>query len=113
MAVILPRLPLAAALLAATPALAGPVCTFTESCTMTLDCVASDYEVTVDRDAGVLSTQVEDLEILHVIEGPATQIVARGMGAVALLTIGPATSVLTVHIGAGPASTTYYGECRA
>lgn len=94
------------------PALAGPTCTFTEECYMTLDCEAANYEVSVDTDAGVLSTEVEDLDILHVETGAATQIVARGMGALNLLTIGPATAVLTVHIGAGPASISYYGACE-
>lgn len=94
------------------PALAGPVCTFTEECYMTLACGETDYELTVDREAGEILTMVETLEILHVEEGPATQIVARGMGALHLLTIGPATSVLSVHIGAGPAAITYYGACK-
>jgi hypothetical protein len=107
------RTALAVALVLATaPASAGPVCHFTEECYMTLDCEATDWEVTVDTDAGVLSTMVEDLEILHVEAGAATQIVARGMGSLNLLTIGPATSVMSVHIGAGPAAIAYYGECR-
>ncbi len=98
--------------LGATPAFAGPVCTFSQECYMTLDCAETAYDVTVDTDAGVLSTMVEDLEILHVEDGAATQIVARGMGSLNLLTIGAATAVLTVHIGAGPASITYYGDCK-
>lgn len=107
-----PTSPLAVALaLAAAPAFAGPVCSFTEECYMTLDCEATDYEVTVDSAGGVLSTEVEDLEILADFDEGNRQIVARGMGALHMLTIGPATSVMTVHIGAGPASITYFGEC--
>jgi len=98
--------------LAAGPAFAGPVCTFTEECYMTLACEETAYDVTVDTEAGVLSTLVEDLEILHLIDDGNRQIVARGMGALHMLTIGPATSILSVHIGTGPAAITYYGECR-
>lgn len=98
--------------LIAQPALAAPVCTFTEECYMTLDCQETSYEVTVDGAAGVLSTMVEDLEILHDSTEANRQIVARGMGALHMLTIGPATAILTVHIGAGPASITYYGDCE-
>lgn len=106
------RSTLLALALAPLPALAAPVCTFTEECYMTLDCGETDYEMTVDREAGVLSSIVEDLEILHVEEGPATQIFARGMGAMNLLTIGASTAILSVHIGAGPAAVTYYGACE-
>jgi len=110
MAVIRAHIAAAAAFLAG-PALADPVCTFTEECYMTLACEETAYEMTVDRDAGLVSTLVEDLEILHVEEQSATQILARGMGALHLLTIGPATAVLSVHIGTGPAAITYYGSC--
>lgn len=106
------RLPLALALaVAAAPALAGPVCTFTTECYMDLPCEETDWEVIVDRDAGVLTTMVEDLEILHVEPGEPPQILARGMGTLNLLTLGGPTSVLTVHIGAAPAAITYLGEC--
>lgn len=96
----------------AQPALAGPVCTFTEECYMTLDCQETDYVVTVDDEAGVLTTMVQDLDILHDSNEGNRQIVARGMGSIDLLTIGPATAILTAHIGSGPASITYYGVCE-
>lgn len=79
---------------------------------MTLECEETDWQVEVDLDKGVLSTIVEDYEIVDVEENVNTQIAARGMGGLALLTIGPATSVFTTHIGAGPAAITYYGECE-
>ena len=98
--------------LAASPALAGPTCTFTQACVMDMSCDKADYAVTVDRDTGVLSTDVENLDILTVDEGPSLQIVARGIGSLDLLTIGANTALLSVHIGAGPMATTYIGSCE-
>ncbi len=93
------------------PALAGPVCTFTEECYMSLGCAATDLELTVDHKAARITTVAETLDILHVEDGPAQQIVARGPGALHLLTIGANTALYTLHIGAGPASITYIGTC--
>ncbi|SMH55655.1 hypothetical protein [Maritimibacter sp. HL-12] len=97
--------------LLASPALAAPVCTFTEECYMSLGCEPTDWELTVDHKAGRIMTIAETLDILHVEDGQAQQIVARGPGALHLLTIGTNTALYTLHIGAGPASVTYFGTC--
>jgi hypothetical protein len=102
---------LALAGLVASPALAGPVCVFTEECYMSLGCEPTDWELTVDHKSGRIMTLAETLEIIHVEDGPAQQIVARGTGALHLLTIGASTALYTLHIGAGPASITYIGTC--
>lgn len=107
------RLALLALALTATPALAGPVCTFTEECYMTLDCGTTNYVVTVELDADRISTDAETMEILydHKIDD-TTQLVAQGMGALHMLTIGANTALMSVHIGAGPAAITYIGACE-
>ena len=98
--------------LAATPTLAATTCNFNVECYLTEPCAGSGWELTVDREAGVLSSIAEELQILHVEdEGAAMQIVARGAGSLNLLTIGNELSLFTTHIGAEPASITYVGEC--
>jgi hypothetical protein len=104
---------LLALLLAPVPALADPVCTFTEECYMSLACEQTAYEVTLELDRDAISTIVEDMEILHYHKvGETTQVVAQGMGALHMLTIGANTAVMSVHIGAGPAAITYIGACE-
>jgi hypothetical protein len=107
------RAALLALALTATPALADPVCTFTEECYMTLDCGTTDHAVTLELDADRISTNAETMEILHHHKiDDTTQLVAQGMGALHMLTIGPSAALMSVHIGAGPASITYYGACE-
>jgi len=101
----------ALAALVASPAFAAPVCSFTEECYMSLGCEAADWELTIDHKSGRIMTPVETLDILHVEGGPTQQIVARSPGALHLVTIGAATALYTLHIGAGPASVTYIGTC--
>ncbi|OIP83452.1 MAG: hypothetical protein AUK37_07275 [Rhodobacterales bacterium CG2_30_65_12] len=107
------RIALLALALAPLPALGGPVCTFSQECYMTLDCEETAYEVTLELDADRISTVAESMEILHYHKiGETTQLVAQGMGALHMLTIGPNSAVMSVHIGAGPAAITYYGACE-
>ena len=102
----------AIATMAAAPALAGTTCNFNVECYLTEPCAGSGWELTIDREAGVLTSVAEELRILHVEEdGAATQIVATGAGSLNLLTIGEELSLFTTHIGAEPASITYVGEC--
>ena len=99
--------------LTALPAFADQVCTFTQECYMTLDCEESAYEVTLELDSDRISTIVENMEILHYHKTEtATQLVAQGMGAMHVMTIGPSSALLSVHIGAGPAQIAYYGSCE-
>ncbi|HCQ65330.1 MAG TPA: hypothetical protein DIU07_09320 [Rhodobacteraceae bacterium] len=93
------------------PAFAGTTCNFNIECYMTEPCEGSGWELTVDMDAGTLSTIFGDLEVLHIEAGPAPQVSARGDGALYLLTIGKEISFLTTHIAADPATITYVGEC--
>ncbi len=99
--------------LAAAPALAATVCNFNVECYMTQPCAGAGWELTVDQEAGVLSSEAEDLQILHVEDGAVTQITAKGAGSLNMLTIGDPLSLFTVHIDAEPAAITYVGECRA
>ena len=106
-----PALAATCATLAAAPALAGTTCNFNVECYLTEPCAGSGWEMFVDLDAGVLSSVAEELQILHVETGAATQVMARGAGSLNLLTIAQELSLFTVHIGDGPASITYVGEC--
>jgi hypothetical protein len=108
-----PALAAAFAALAAAPAPAGTTCNFNVECYLTEPCAGAGWELTVDRDAGVLSSLAEELQILHVEDGEATQIVAKGAGSLNLLTIGATMSLFTVHLDGEPAAITYVGECRA
>ena len=111
MALTAPRLAAALAGLAAAPALADPVaCSFTEECYMTLACSTAAYELSFDAEAGTASDITGDFELLASNEA-GTSHVLSGHSGFQLLSIGPATAILTVHIGAGPAQVTYYGEC--
>lgn len=98
-----------AALPAAAPA--GTTCTFTQECYMADGCADTDWEVTVDPEAGVITTIAETWEILPADLAEPRQIVALGNGALALLTIGPEASAMSVHIAEGPTVLTYFGEC--
>lgn len=104
--------PALCACLTAGPAFAGTACIFNVECYMSEPCAETAWELTVDRDAGTLSSVAEVLEILHV-DDSGTQIAAKGADSLNLLTIGAEISVFTTHIGAGPAAITYVGECHS
>lgn len=95
------------------PALAEPVaCTFTEECYMTLACTDSAWEVTVDLEAGKVSDLTGDFEIVARKDGADwTSVAFEGFGGMQVLTLGRASWIMSVHIGAGPAAMTYYGDC--
>lgn len=107
-------LPVAVAALAATPGLAAPLaCNFTQECFMDLDCETTSYAFEIDLAAGTGSDITGDFDVVETAEGAmATTTVLKGMfGGLRLLTIGANTSIMTVHIAAGPASVNYYGTC--
>ena len=103
------------ALLLPLPAEAAPLaCTFKQECYNTLKCTEAAHEITVDLDAGKVSTITGDLDIVAVPDGPlAKTAVLQGFSGYQLLTMGRNTWILSVHIAAGPAVATYYGECGA
>ena len=79
-----------------------------------LDCTETDYEVTLtEGETPALTTIVETMPIVYdSADDMARQVVAQGMGALHLLTIGASgRALMSVHIGAGPSVATYYGEC--
>lgn len=104
------RILLAVALLGPAPAIGATSCDFTLECYMTEPCAGSGWELTVDRQAGTLSSAAETLTILYEAED-GTQIVARGAGSLNLLSIGEDLSLFTTHIAGEPAAITYVGEC--
>ncbi|MDQ2088597.1 hypothetical protein [Marimonas arenosa] len=103
------------ALLLPAAALAEPKsCRFAQECYNTLACTETDLEITVDLEAGQVSTPTGDLEIVGTYDGPvAKTAVLEGFAGYQLLTMGQLTWILSVHIAAGPAVATYYGECGA
>lgn len=105
--------PALAAALVTAPAFAGTTCNFNIECYMTDPCEGSGWELTIDPEAGVLSTVFGDLEILHAEEGATPQYSARGDGTLYLLTVGETISFFTTHIVGDPATITYVGECTA
>ena len=94
---------------------AGPVCTFTEECFGTFACEETDYSIEVILDTPmILSSMIEDLEVVYSeVTEDRTQLVARGLGSLNLLTIGGDRALMSVHIGSAPSVVTYHGTCEA
>ncbi len=95
----------------AAPTLADTICEFNVECYQTEACMGSGWEVSVDREAGTISSIAEALEIVHMADN-GLQIVAEGEGSLNLLTIGESFSLFTTHIEGEPTVVTYVGECR-
>jgi len=96
----------------AAPALAGTTCNFNVECYMTDACTGAGWELTVDFEAGRLSSLAEDLTILHAGQN-GTQVFAAGAGSLNLLSIGEEISLFTSHIEGEPTAITYVGECMS
>ena len=105
-------LPLAASLIAATPALANFTCAFTTECYEAENCQSTSFDLAVDLAAKSISTDFGDLTIVAVKEtGALTTLFATGDGAEYLLSATQNAARLSSHANDGPLVITYLGRC--
>jgi len=87
-------------------------CTFSTECYSQLECKDSSWAVTADLEAGTVTDLTGTFDIVGRQDGADwTSVAFAGYGGMQVLTLGRNAWIMSVHIGAGPAVMTYYGDC--
>ncbi len=88
-------------------------CQFTTECYEAEACSATAFNIEVDIDAKVISTDFGDLTIVAIKEARnLTTGFATGAGAEYMISLTPTGARITTHNNSGPEAITYLGTCE-